>query len=185
MTGGAANLGAPEEKTAKMLVEKINQSGGVIGRKIELIVKDSGSKPENAISLAKQLMEEDKVLAIIGPSTSGETMAIKNLCQEGKTILMSCAAAETIVDPVASYVFKTPQKDSDAARRIFAVIKDKGLSKVGVIVSNDGFGMAGKAQLDKLAGAGELLQLGLAGHAEAVVAGDHADLGDPLSFMVL
>ncbi len=42
-------------------------------------------------------------------------MEIKNICQEGKTILLSCAAAETIVNPVASYVFKTPQKDSDAA----------------------------------------------------------------------
>ena len=78
-------------------------------------------------------------------------MAIKNICQEGKTLLLSCAAAEDIVNPVASYVFKTPQKDSDAARAIFAVMKDKGITKIGVIVSNDGFGVAGKAQLEKLA----------------------------------
>jgi branched-chain amino acid transport system substrate-binding protein len=151
VTGGAANLGGPEAKTAEMLVEKINKEGGVNGRKIELIVKDSGSKPENAISLAKQLIEEDKVLAIIGPSTSGETMAIKNICQEGKTILISCAAAEDIVNPVASYVFKTPQKDSDAARRIFHVMKAKGIKKIGIITSNDGFGIAGGKQLANLA----------------------------------
>ncbi|MGA2323065.1 MAG: ABC transporter substrate-binding protein [Sedimentisphaerales bacterium] len=151
VTGGAANLGGPEAKTAEMLVEKINNEGGVNGRKIELIVKDSGGKPENAISLAKQLIEEDKVLAIIGPSTSGETMAIKNICQEGKTILLSCAAAEDIVNPVASYVFKTPQKDSDAVRRIFQVMKAKGITKIGVITSNDGFGMAGGKQLANLA----------------------------------
>ncbi len=152
VTGGAANLGGPEKKTAEMFVAKINKAGGVNGRKIELIVKDSGSKPENAISLAKQLIEEDKVLAIIGPSTSGETMAIKNICQEGKTILISCAAAEDIVNPVASYVFKTPQKDSDAARRIFQVMKTKGIKKIGVITSNDGFGIAGGKQLTNLAG---------------------------------
>ena len=151
VTGGAANLGGPEAKTAEMLVEKINKEGGVNGQKIELIVKDSGSKPENAISLAKQLIEEDKVLAIIGPSTSGETMAIKNICQESKTILLSCAAAEDIVNPVASYVFKTPQKDSDAVRRIFQVMKAKGITKIGVITSNDGFGMAGGKQLANLA----------------------------------
>jgi len=151
VTGGAANLGGPEAKTAEMLVEKINKEGGVNGQKIELIVKDSGSKPENAISLAKQLIEEDKVLAIIGPSTSGETMAIKNICQESKTILLSCAAAEDIVNPVASYVFKTPQKDSDAVRRIFQVMKTKGITKIGVITSNDGFGMAGGKQLANLA----------------------------------
>jgi branched-chain amino acid transport system substrate-binding protein len=151
VTGGAANLGGPEAKTAEMLVEKINKEGGVNGQKIELIVKDSGTKPENAISLAKQLIEEDKVLAIIGPSTSGETMAIKNICQESKTILISCAAAEDIVNPVASYVFKTPQKDSDAVRRIFQVMKAKGITKIGVITSNDGFGMAGGKQLANLA----------------------------------
>jgi branched-chain amino acid transport system substrate-binding protein len=151
VTGGAANLGGPEAKTAEMFVEKINKEGGVNGQKIELIVKDSGSKPENAISLAKQLIEEDKVLAIIGPSTSGETMAIKNICQESKTILLSCAAAEDIVNPVASYVFKTPQKDSDAVRRIFQVMKAKGITKIGVITSNDGFGMAGSKQLANLA----------------------------------
>ena len=151
VTGGASNLGSPEAKTAEMFVEKLNQAGGVNGHKIQLIVKDSASTPTNAISLAKQLIEEEKVLAIIGPSTSGETMAIKDICQEGQTILMSCAAAETIVNPMASFVFKTPQKDSDAARRIFQVMKDKGITKVGVITSNDGFGVAGGKQLAALA----------------------------------
>jgi len=151
MTGGAANLGGPEAKTAEMLVEKMNQAGGIDGHKVLLIIKDSGSTPDKAKSLARQLIDEDKVLAIIGPSTSGETLAIKDTCQENKTILLSCAAAETIVNPVASYVFKTPQKDSDAARAILKVLKDKGSTKVGVISSNDGFGQGGKAQLDKLA----------------------------------
>lgn len=151
VTGPASFLGAPEAKTAEMLVASINESGGVNGRKIQLIVKDSGSKPENAISLAKQFIDEEKVLAIIGPSTSGETMAIKNICQEGKTILISCAAAEDIVNPIASYVFKVPQKDSDAVRLIYKTMKAKGISKIGVITSNDGYGMAGKAQIEKLA----------------------------------
>jgi branched-chain amino acid transport system substrate-binding protein len=151
ITGGASNLGAPEAKTAEMLVEKINKDGGVNGKKLELIIKDSGSKPENAVSLAKQLIDEENVLAIIGPSTSGETMAIKNICQEGKTILISCAAAEDIVNPIASYVFKVPQKDSDAVRRIYLVMKAKGISKIGVITSNDGYGVAGGKQLANLA----------------------------------
>jgi branched-chain amino acid transport system substrate-binding protein len=151
ITGPAANLGGPEEKTARMRVEQINAAGGVLGRPIKLIVKDSGGKTETAISAAKQLMDEEQVLAIIGPSTSGETLAVKTLCQEGKTILLSCAAAETIVNPVASCVFKVPQKDSDAARRIFDVMKAKGIKDIGVIVSSDGFGKAGGEQLQALA----------------------------------
>ncbi len=151
ITGRASYLGAPEAKTAEMLIEKINKEGGVNGHKIELLMKDSGGKPENAISLAKQLIDEENVLAIIGPSTSGETMQIKNICQESKTILLSCAAAEDIVNPVASYVFKVPQKDSDAVRHIYQVMKAKGIKRIGVITSNDGYGVAGGKQLANLA----------------------------------
>ena len=151
VTGGASFLGVPEQNTAEMFVEKINHSGGVNGHQIQLIVKDSGGSPEKALSLAKQLINEEKVLAIIGPSTSGETLQIKGLCQEGKTLLLSCAAAETIVNPVMSYVFKIPQKDSDAVRWIFKSMRAKGISKIGVVSSNDGFRAAGKAQIEKLA----------------------------------
>jgi len=129
VTGPASFLGAPEAKTVQMLVDKINTVGGVNGMKLELVLKDSGGSPEKAVSFAKQLIEEDKVLAIVGPSTSGETMAIKNLCEENKMILVSCAAAEVIVNPVAKYVFKTPQKDSQAVTWIYRTMKEKGITR--------------------------------------------------------
>jgi branched-chain amino acid transport system substrate-binding protein len=151
VTGPASFLGAPEAKTLEMLVDELNKKGGVKGHKIELIVKDSGASPEKAFSFAKQLIEEDKVFAIIGPSTSGETMKIKNVAEEAKTILVSCAAAEVIVNPVAKYVFKVPQKDSDAVIKIFEQMKQMKISKIGVLSSNTGFGQAGKAQIEKLA----------------------------------
>ncbi len=151
VTGPASNLGAPEEKTARMLVDKINASGGVNGRKLELVVKDSAGSPEKAVSFAKQLIEEEKVLAIIGPSTSGETLQIKGLCEENKMLLISCAAAETIVNPVAKYVFKVAPKDSQAVVWIFRTMKGKGISKIGLLSSNDGFGKGGKTQVEDLA----------------------------------
>ncbi|HET7038949.1 MAG TPA: ABC transporter substrate-binding protein, partial [Gemmatimonadales bacterium] len=151
VTGPASFLGLPEARTLEMLTDQVNAQGGVRGKKIQLIVKDTGASPEKAISFAKQLIEEEKVFAIIGPSTSGETMAIKNIAQEGKTLLLSCAAAEVIVQPVASYVFKTPQKDSHAVIKIFQQMKKMGISKVGVLSSNTGFGKAGKEQIEKLA----------------------------------
>ncbi|MGA2241167.1 MAG: ABC transporter substrate-binding protein [Verrucomicrobiota bacterium] len=151
VTGPASFLGAPEAKTAQMLVDKINARGGVLGRKLELIIKDSSGSPEKAVSFAKQLIEEDKVLAIIGPSTSGETMQIKKLCEENQMILVSCAAAEDIVNPVAKYVFKTPQKDSQAVTWIYRTMKEKGINKIAVLTGNDGFGKGGKKQLEELA----------------------------------
>ena len=151
VTGGASFLGAPESKTLEMLLEETNAAGGIDGHPVELIIKDSQASAEKAISFARQLIEEEQVLAIVGPSTSGESMAIKDICQEAQTILLSCAAAETIVNPVASYVFKTPQKDSYAAIRIFQTMQEMGISKIGVVVGNTGFGNGGKAQLEKYA----------------------------------
>jgi branched-chain amino acid transport system substrate-binding protein len=151
VTGPAAFLGAPEEKTAQMLVDEINAKGGIKGQKLTLIIKDSQGSAEKAVSFAKQLIEEDKVFAIIGPSTTGETMGIKTLCDSGKTILISCAAAEAIVNPQLKYVFKTPQKDSDAARKIFMALNKLKIDKIAVTSSNTGFGQAGKGQLEKIA----------------------------------
>ncbi len=151
VTGPASFLGAPEAKTLEMLVSQINAKGGIDGNKVELVIKDTGASPEKAISFAKQLIEEEKVFAIIGPSTSGESMAVKNIAEAGKTILLSCAAAEQIVVPVSKYVFKTPQMDRDAVIRIFQQMKKMGVSNIGVLSSNTGFGKAGKDQIEKLA----------------------------------
>ena len=151
VTGPASFLGAPEARTLEMLVAETNKKGGVMGRQIQLIVKDSGASPEKAFSFAKQLIEEEKVFAIIGPSTSGESMKIKSLAEEGKTILLSCAAAEEIVVPVAKYVFKTPQKDRDVVIRIFQQMNKMKISKIGVLSSNTGFGKGGKGMIETLA----------------------------------
>ena len=151
VTGPASFLGAPEDKTAQMMMDEINKSGGINGQQIEIIVKDTGGSPEKALSFTKQLIEEDKVTAIIGPSTSGESMAIKDLCQQSKVPMISCAAAQTIVDPVAGFVFQVPQKDSYIAKWIFTAMQKKGITNIAVFTSNTGFGAGGKAQLEKYA----------------------------------
>ena len=151
VTGPASFLGGPEARTLEMLVEQTNAAGGINGKQVELLIKDSGANPEKAISFAKQLIEEEQVVAVLGPSTSGETMKIKALFESAQTPLISCAAAEVIVNPVAQYVFKTPQKDSYAAQKIFETMKDMGISKIAVLAGNTGFGKAGKEQLVKLA----------------------------------
>jgi branched-chain amino acid transport system substrate-binding protein len=151
VTGPAAFLGAPEAKTLEMLAAQVNAAGGVKGMKIELLIKDSAGDAEKALSLAKQLVEEEKVFAILGPSTSGESMKIKQYLDDNATLLLSCAAAEAITTPVLKWVFKTPQNDANAVRWIFGDLKKKGIKKIGVLHSNTGFGKAGKGQLEKLA----------------------------------
>ncbi|MFH0785619.1 MAG: ABC transporter substrate-binding protein [Pseudomonadota bacterium] len=151
VTGPASFLGGPEARTLEMLVEQVNAKGGINGKKIDLLVKDTAGNPEKAISLAKQLLEEENVVAVLGPSSSGETMAVKKIFEDAKTPLISCAAAEVIVNPLASWVFKTPQNDSLAAIKIFMEMDKLGIKKIAVLVDNSGFGKAGKEQLQKIA----------------------------------
>src|SRR6185437_4110619 len=75
VTGPAAFLGDPEQKTLEMYVERINAAGGIDGRKLELVVYDDAGDAEKARTFAKRLLEQDKVDVIVGGSTTGATMA--------------------------------------------------------------------------------------------------------------
>jgi len=132
-----------------MLEKYINKKGGIKGQKIRIIIKDSRGRPVQAVSFARQLIEEENVFAIIGPSTSGETLKIKQLCQQSSTLLLSCAAAEKIVKPVAPYVFKVAQKDSHVARHILKHMQNQNIKKIAVTCGNTSFGNEGLKQLKK------------------------------------
>jgi branched-chain amino acid transport system substrate-binding protein len=151
VTGPASFLGAPESRTLEMLAAQLNAKGGIGGRKIQLVIKDTAGDPAKAVSFAKQLIDEEQVFAIIGPATSGETMQVKAIAEEAKVPLLSCAAAEAIVNPVARFVFKTAQKDKDAIALVFGQMKKMNATKIGVLSSNTGFGKAGKELIGKLA----------------------------------
>ncbi|MDJ0622914.1 MAG: ABC transporter substrate-binding protein [Desulfocapsaceae bacterium] len=151
VTGPTAFLGKPEANTLEMLVEEINGAGGINGQMIELIIKDSAGQKEKAVSYAKQLIEEEKVFAILGPTRTGSTLAIKSLCEKSGTLLISCASSKKIVDPVGRYVFKTPQNDSLAVRKIFEDMKKKGINKIAVAVGGTGFGKMGKMYSEEIA----------------------------------
>jgi branched-chain amino acid transport system substrate-binding protein len=151
ITGSASWLGEPERNTAIMYVEKINKEGGVLGRPIELIVEDTEGNETKGVNAVKKLITKDNVVAIIGPSRSGTTMAMIDIPDEYKVPLISCAAAESITVPVRKYVFKTPQKDSDAAIRILEHMKTKGIKKIAIMSEASGFGDQGRLQLKKYA----------------------------------
>ncbi len=149
VTGIASWLGEPERNTVKMIEAEVNAAGGINGRPIEIIVEDTVGVPANTVNAVKKLIAKDNVVAIIGPSRSGCTMAVKPIMEEYGVPLISCAAAEAIVNPMAKWVFKTPQKDSDAAIRIFEHMKSKGITKAAIITGTTSFGAAGRAQLLK------------------------------------
>ncbi len=151
VTGSASWLGEPERNTVKMIEAEVNAAGGINGTPIEVIVEDTVGAPDKTVNAVKKLIAKDNVVAIIGPSRSGCTMAVKPIMEEYEVPLVSCAAAEVIVNPVAKWVFKTPQKDSDCVIRIYEHMQSKGISKIALITGTTGFGDAGRNELKKYA----------------------------------
>ena len=76
VTGPASFLGEPERNTVKMLEEDLNKAGGLLGRKLEIIVYDDESDATKAVTAVDRLLKRDRVVAIVGPSTSGSTLAV-------------------------------------------------------------------------------------------------------------
>lgn len=147
VTGPAAFLGEPERNTAKMVVDEINRAGGVRGQKLELIVYDTSGDATKAVQLATKLIKDDKVVAIIGPSTTGETMAVIPVVERGHVPLISCSAGSKITDPVKRWVFKTAQNDSLAVGRIYEYLQKTKQTNVSILTVSDGFGASGREQL--------------------------------------
>ena len=151
VTGGASFLGDPEKRTLEMYVDKINAAGGVDGKQIDLFVYDSQGDPKKGVGFFTRLVDEDEVDAIIGSSTSGESMALIPLVESAEIAFISFAGATQIVDPVKTWVFKTPHTDTMACMRIFEDMKARGLSKVGLVSGTGGFGKSMRGQCLKLA----------------------------------
>jgi branched-chain amino acid transport system substrate-binding protein len=151
VTGPASFLGEPERNTAQMVVNQINAAGGIKGQKIELIVMDTQGDATKAVQAATRLIKEG-VVAIIGPSTTGDTMAVIPLVERAKVPLISCSAGAKITEPVKPWVFKTAQNDYLAVTKIYEHLVKNKLTKVAILTVSDSFGSSGREQLKALAG---------------------------------
>ena len=89
VTGPASFLGEPERNSAQMVVDEINKAGGVKGHKLELITYDTGGDATKAVQLANKLIKNDHVFAIIGPSTTGDAMAVIPVVEKAEIPLIS------------------------------------------------------------------------------------------------
>ncbi|MBK5275439.1 MAG: ABC transporter substrate-binding protein [Desulfuromonadales bacterium] len=147
VTGPAAFLGEPERNSAKMVIDEINKAGGVKGRKLELVAYDTAGDATKAVQLATKLIKDDKVVAIIGPSTTGESMAVIPVAEKEQIPLISCAAGSKITDPVKKWVFKTAQNDALAVGKIFDYLQRHKQTSVAILTVSDGFGSSGREQL--------------------------------------
>ena len=149
ITGPASWLGEPERNTMEMVGEMINEQGGINGVPLELVIEDTVGDETKTVNAVKKLINSDKVLAIVGPSRSGSTMAVVPIVQAAEIPMVSCAAAEAIVQPAEEryWVFKTPQSDKHAAMKIYGHMKENGIKKIAIMSGTTGFGDQGRKQL--------------------------------------
>lgn len=151
VSGPAAFLGEPERNTLEMLVSETNAKGGVNGAKVELFIYDTQGDATKAVQLATKLIRNDKVVAIIGPSTTGESLAVIPIAEKERIPLISCAAGIKITEPVKKWVFKTPANDHVAGEKIFNYASRLGQKRIALMTVSDSYGASGREQLKSLA----------------------------------
>ena len=155
LSGPAANIGTPTKLVAQMAVDKINKEGGIGGRPIELVIGDTESDPAKAAVIAKKFIFNDKVAAIIGPTTTAEGMSVKKIVEEaGVPTFMAVGGDPVIMGGnfgAYTYVFKSPQRSSTAVRKLYGHLKAKGLTKIALFTASDSFGKDGLGWLERLA----------------------------------
>ncbi|MCU0588736.1 MAG: ABC transporter substrate-binding protein [Syntrophobacteraceae bacterium] len=156
LSGPAATIGTPTKLVAQMVVDRINKTGGINGRKLDLVVGDTESEPTKALMEAKRLVEKEKVVAVIGPTRTDEGLAVKPYFEDTAhvPVIMTIGG-----DPVIAggkfgpfhWTFKTPQRTSVAVKTIYDYLKSRNMTRVALLTASDGFGKDGLAWLEQLA----------------------------------
>ena len=151
ISGPGSFLGAPEDKVLRALADDANKKGGINGHKIELVIYDTEGNTGKAAQEFRRLATSDDVQVVFGPSSSGESLAVKDLANELKVPTIMHGGAEAITKPVTPYVFNTPPTDRISISGLLAHMKKMGITSVAMLSAADGFGQSGKNILNELA----------------------------------
>jgi branched-chain amino acid transport system substrate-binding protein len=145
LTGTYAGLGEPEKNLIDMEVKKINDAGGINGRPVEVIIEDDATDEAKAVAAASRLIEQENVVAIIGATGTGQTMAMRGDVQRASIPQVSMAGGTVITDPVDKLVFATPWSNTIVVPFTLDYMKSQGITKIGLLTDSGGFGKDGQA----------------------------------------
>jgi branched-chain amino acid transport system substrate-binding protein len=147
LSGPYAGLGQPEKNALEMELQDLNDAGGVNGRPVELIFEDDATDEAKAVAAASKLIEQDQVVAIIGPTGTGQTMAVRGDVERGAIPQVSMAGGTVITNPVHELVFATPWPNTIVVPFTLEHLTARGITKIGLISDSGGFGKDGQAVL--------------------------------------
>ncbi len=138
LTGNAAQYGVPIRKGFELALGEINGSGGINGKKIELVIEDEQGKKEEAINVFKKLIFQDKVLMLFGPTLSNSAQASDPVAQGAKVVVFGTSNTADGITSIGNYVFRNSVTEADILPVTLKVAAQKtGLKKVAVLYGND------------------------------------------------
>jgi len=144
LTGQYAALGDAEKKALELEVGRINDAGGINGKQIELVIKDDATDEAKAVAAATELIDQDAVVAILGPSGTGQTMAVRTEIERAGVPNISMAGGSVITADLSEWVFQTPWPNKIVVPFVLDAIKAEGQTKIGLLSDTGGYGKDGR-----------------------------------------
>ncbi|MPR05570.1 ABC transporter substrate-binding protein [Microvirga tunisiensis] len=150
LSGQAATLGL------QAAIEDINAAGGVLGRKLTLVVRDDLSQPPKSIQNMSELIDSEKVVAVFGPTNSGNALAWKHIPTQKKIpVIGTVGSATAITYPVKAgaenYMFRVSMVDREQVAGLMAYVKKNPTTKnVGYLAETTGYGQGGLKDIQEL-----------------------------------
>lgn len=139
LTGSWASEGQEMKKIVELLAEEQNGKGGVLGKKVELVVEDDGGDPRTA-SLAAQRLTTKGVIAVIGTYGSAVTEASQNIYDEAKIIQVATGStAVRLTEKGLKYFFRTSPRDDEQGHVAAAYLEKLKVKKVAILHDNSAY----------------------------------------------
>ncbi|MRR13213.1 ABC transporter substrate-binding protein [bacterium] len=138
-------MGMPEKNAIDLEVARINAEGGIDGRDIEVVIVDDGTDAAAAQAAVTQLVDQDGVVAILGATGTGQSMAMRADVERALVPQVSMAGGSVITDQFSEWVFQTPWPNRVVVPFVLQNLKDSGVTKLGVISDSGGYGKDGLA----------------------------------------
>jgi branched-chain amino acid transport system substrate-binding protein len=131
LTGAGGFDGPRMAKAMQAVIDEVNGAGGLLGRKVVLVIEDGQTNPEAAVRAARKLIDVTKVPAIMGTWASAVTTAVAPLCWESKTFLTTVSGADSITKlPHQGYLIRTQPNNHLQAGKHAEFIASLGAKRV-------------------------------------------------------
>ena len=151
LTGAFAASGNYVTQGARLAEEEINKAGGVLGRKIQLVIEDNKSNPTEAVATAEKLINSDKVPVIMGAWSSTLTLAVMPKIEEYKVpLLVETSSSGKITTSGNPYIFRISPTSEMEARAFIPLVNKLGIKKADFLASNNDFGLGASKEFSEM-----------------------------------